>query len=662
MTASLQKKASLDSQLHFFFPTLLPVEGLNNSVTKDQGPSSSCTLFKHGHLPSSPRHITTTGEMRVTDEETPLLRDQRTEHDAKERTSDKETPIPWGQFSIALVLQLAEPMSSQVIFPFVPQLVRETGVTGGDDKKIGHFVGIMESVFFVTQALTVLHWSRISDRIGRKPVIYVGLSGLALSMYSFGLARTFPALVIARSLSGALNGNVTVFKSIIGELTDSTNIARAFSYQPIAWSTGATLGPLFGGLFSHPTERFPNVFGGNAFLEKYPYFLPCAIPATFTVLMLIVTLLWLKETNPSGFSFRTQFLRILPGMRSSSGSPSLKAGATPKEPPLRALLTPPVLLSTAVYALLAFVDIAFRALQPVFFATPRSLGGLGIPPHTIGIFLSCFGIANGFFQVGFFARLVKRLGNKRVYLIGITASIPIFALFPVMSAVVHAEDRMKSREDSVPTKLSGVLIFLVLLQLCLALGISMCYGSVYIFITAAAESISLKKKQAADAVRPTRPTLSPSSNPTLVHMQLHRPQESPKIKMLNQKFARRRKLRNKRGLIWEYGRDAGTGEDGGWLPGEGEAGEPAFTFYLNTLFSQPFGVAQEEIAFKGVNAGASVWQKLGGMTVYFVMIALVCFTIAVGMRLPDVPWSAAVDEDDDEDDIAENHPNVDERQ
>lgn len=90
--------------------------------------------------------------------------------------------------------------------------------------------------------MTVLHWSRVSDRVGRKPVILVGLFGLSLSMYCFGLSRSFWRLVISRSLAGALNGNIGVIKSMIGEMTDSTNVARAFAYQPIAWSTGATIG------------------------------------------------------------------------------------------------------------------------------------------------------------------------------------------------------------------------------------------------------------------------------------------------------------------------------------------------------------------------------------------------------------------------------------
>src|SRR5258707_14665085 len=46
-------------------------------------------------------------------------------------------------------------------------------------------------MFFATQAITVLHWSRLSDIVGRKPIILVGLFGLSLSMFGFGLSTTY---------------------------------------------------------------------------------------------------------------------------------------------------------------------------------------------------------------------------------------------------------------------------------------------------------------------------------------------------------------------------------------------------------------------------------------------------------------------------------------
>jgi len=168
------------------------------------------------------------------DEETPLLQPLQEKR--------ARTPLPWRQFSIILFLQLAEPLTSQVISPFTPQLIRDIGITNGDETRVGYYVGLMHSLFFATQTLTVLHWSRLSDHIGRKPVILTGLFGLSISMYCFGLSRTFTGLVLSRALNGALNGNIGVIKSMMIEITDSTNLAQAYAYMPIAWSSGGTLG------------------------------------------------------------------------------------------------------------------------------------------------------------------------------------------------------------------------------------------------------------------------------------------------------------------------------------------------------------------------------------------------------------------------------------
>lgn len=49
-------------------------------------------------------------------------------------------------------------------------------------------------------------------------------------------------LLNSRALNGALNGNVGILKSMVAEITDETNIAQAYAYMPLAWSSGGTLG------------------------------------------------------------------------------------------------------------------------------------------------------------------------------------------------------------------------------------------------------------------------------------------------------------------------------------------------------------------------------------------------------------------------------------
>ena len=126
------------------------------------------------------------------------------------------------------------------------------------------------SLHYATEAVTVLQWSRLSDHIGRKPVLLLGLLGTVVSTILFGLSHSLWALVLrygrrikwpivtnsllsndSRCLNGMLNGNVGVIKSMIAELTDETNVARGFSLMPMARAVGYIIGSVGRVLLCH---------------------------------------------------------------------------------------------------------------------------------------------------------------------------------------------------------------------------------------------------------------------------------------------------------------------------------------------------------------------------------------------------------------------------
>ncbi|GLB43326.1 putative major facilitator superfamily protein [Lyophyllum shimeji] len=387
------------------------------------------------------------------------------------------TPLPKLQLFIIIFIQIAEPVTSTVIYPFVNDLVRTLGITNGDEKKTGYYVGLVESIFYAAEALTVLNWGRASDKIGRRPILLGGMLGLAMSMLGFGLSKGYWMLIVSRCAQGAFNGNIGVTKSVMAEITDATNAAQAFSFLPVAWSIGSTLGPLIGGAFTAPATRRPDIFGHFQFFKNYPYFLPCFVATLVPLSAFLLAFVALKETLPAAVehqkqadalkalaeadetgsprpttrllspsSSRTSLLQDY-GATTAAASPHASEPGTPikkqfsdttaSPPPFRALFIPRVLIPITNFAFLAFLDQSLLVLLPLIYSTPLCLGGLGLPPSTIGTILGVWGVINGFVQVFGFAPFRARVGHRNCYMFGIAGLGVCFATFPVLAVLAR---------------------------------------------------------------------------------------------------------------------------------------------------------------------------------------------------------------------------------
>ncbi|OZJ06400.1 hypothetical protein BZG36_00665 [Bifiguratus adelaidae] len=209
---------------------------------------------------------------------------------------EAETPLPRLAMFILSVVIFSEPLSSTILLPFIYFMVRDFHV-GGDEREIGFYAGLLSSSFFLAQFCTSIFWGRMSDLYGRRPVILIGLMGNSLSVMLFGLSKTFVMAVAARMLCGILNGNVGVAKSVLGEITDHTNQARAFSVFGLCWGVGMVAGPILGGFLAEPALRFPLLFD-TPFWRAYPYFLPCLVSSIGSFVGWLVAFAYFKETHP----------------------------------------------------------------------------------------------------------------------------------------------------------------------------------------------------------------------------------------------------------------------------------------------------------------------------------------------------------------------------
>nr|XP_019013583.1 uncharacterized protein I206_01653 [Kwoniella pini CBS 10737]OCF52364.1 hypothetical protein I206_01653 [Kwoniella pini CBS 10737] len=245
--------------------------------------SSSSSISQHHNKKSNGSKIR--GKMRMDSLMSPSSRKGK-------------TPLPFAQIAVLMGTRLAEPIAYTVIFPFVNQMVEELGVTDNPDR-VGFYSGLVESVFAFVQFFTVYHWAKLSDRIGRKPVILFGLTGVVISGSLFGLSTSFWMMIVFRCLTGAVNGNVAVIRAAIGDVTDSSNSTEAFAMYGLTWTVGSIIGNALGGALSHPYERFPGWFGKVEIFRIHPYLLPCLVTAGTTLIGIIFCIVFYRESLPS---------------------------------------------------------------------------------------------------------------------------------------------------------------------------------------------------------------------------------------------------------------------------------------------------------------------------------------------------------------------------
>src|SRR5262245_1405337 len=144
-----------------------------------------------------------------------------------------------------------------LVIPFLPGLARRLGASD--------FVATMPgAVYSIMQFLFIPIWGRLSDRIGRRPVLLWSIGATAVGMAFVGAAPTLPLLIAARVFAGVATANLAVAQAYIADVTTPERRARGMGIIGIAFGLGFIFGPFLGGELS----RFP-VFGREGTLPSF---------------------------------------------------------------------------------------------------------------------------------------------------------------------------------------------------------------------------------------------------------------------------------------------------------------------------------------------------------------------------------------------------------
>lgn len=107
-----------------------------------------------------------------------------------------------------------------------------------DPNQISTYAGMMTTVFALAEFSTGAIWGRVSDKVGRKPVIVIALLGTATSMLLLGLSSNIMTALCARVLAGLLNGLVNAFPSFRALIANFARIGTSASCKQslVKWS------------------------------------------------------------------------------------------------------------------------------------------------------------------------------------------------------------------------------------------------------------------------------------------------------------------------------------------------------------------------------------------------------------------------------------------
>ncbi|MDQ8194700.1 MFS transporter [Coraliomargarita sp. SDUM461004] len=300
--------------------------------------------------------------------------------------------LPSGDGSQNLLGQLIAPLAS---------MAENSGASDPRFMTAVLFGGILGSLYSILQFICAPLWGAYSDRVGRRKVLLITISGLALSYIAWFFAASFWILVLARILGGAMGGNLSVATAAVADTTTREKRSSGLAIIGIAFGLGFIVGPAIGGLLAKIdlTELAPSLkaLGVN----------PFSMPALVSLILTIINLVWVSR----------RFTETLPA--SKRDTPTVRKGLAVFQ--IFQCPEPATRRTNFVYLIymLAFSGMEFTL---TFLAVER----FGFSPAQNGGMFVFIGLILVLVQGGIVRRLAAPVGEKRLALAGLACGVAAF--------------------------------------------------------------------------------------------------------------------------------------------------------------------------------------------------------------------------------------------
>lgn len=156
------------------------------------------------------------------------------------------------QVAILFITVFIDLVGFGMIIPLNPYLARQFGADPTQ-------VGLLMAIYSLMQFIFAPVWGRLSDALGRRPVLVLSLFGAGTCHFLFAMAPNYESLFIARMLAGVMSANISIAMAAMADLTDEKNRASGMGLMGAAFGLGFMFGPFLGGLASSWGSAFGSV-------------------------------------------------------------------------------------------------------------------------------------------------------------------------------------------------------------------------------------------------------------------------------------------------------------------------------------------------------------------------------------------------------------------
>ncbi len=266
-----------------------------------------------------------------------------------------------------------------IIMPVLPYYAESLGASPFQ-------LGLLITVYAICQFIFAPIWGNYSDRIGRKPVLLMGILGFAVTFILCAYATRLWMLYLIRIAGGALScATMPTAMAYVGDSTSLEKRGSSMGMVGAAMGMGMIFGPAIGGLLSSISLGFPFLLAGLLALVNS-----------------VGVLLLLKESLPDEQRHSRKFARV-----------SL----------LQGLRTP-----LALFFVVIFLASTGEAVHHGTFALFTE-AKLGFTPRDIGWAFTAAGVASALVQGLLVGRLINHIGEEKTAITGIALMGLSFALF-----------------------------------------------------------------------------------------------------------------------------------------------------------------------------------------------------------------------------------------